>query len=324
MNDRTEFDRIAQSWLQDGPTEMPDRSLQAALDEVHVTSQRRFGAARRTIHMNGNAPRFAVAAVIGLLILIGGGIYLGNSGSGGIGGQPTATPSATPTAAPSATATTTPAPSSANLKPGVLCMSRPAGGSFCQNGGLDPGTYSFDTGTVTPARLSFTVPAGWATTEGFVNKGAETPGEVQFSTWEVTHIFADACNDDFGTIDVGTTIDQLASALAAQQGHSSSAVTDVTVGDLPAKRIEMTLAARGCSSGVARIWPGPGPDLNSGYCCMAAGATETVYAVAIGDERLVIAARHLPGSSATDLAELEAVIDSIAIEPPAASPSAAP
>ncbi len=55
MNQNADFDRIAQSWLQDGPTEMPDRSLQAALDEVHVTSQRRFGAARRTFNMNGNA-----------------------------------------------------------------------------------------------------------------------------------------------------------------------------------------------------------------------------------------------------------------------------
>ena len=31
MNDSIDFDRIAQTWLQDGPTEMPDRSLQAAI-----------------------------------------------------------------------------------------------------------------------------------------------------------------------------------------------------------------------------------------------------------------------------------------------------
>ena len=96
MNGNTDFDRIAQSWLQDGPTAMPDRSLQAALDEVHVTSQRRFGAARRTFDMNGNTSRFAIAAVIGLLILIGGGIYLGNNGSGGPGGAPAPTPTPSP------------------------------------------------------------------------------------------------------------------------------------------------------------------------------------------------------------------------------------
>ena len=134
MNDSTDFDRIAQSWLQDGPTEMPDRSLQAALDEVHVTSQRRFGAARRTFHMNGNAPRLAVAAVIGLLILVGGGIYLGNNGSGGVG-APAAT--ATPTPVPSPTPiTTTSAPSTVRLTPGLLCSA-----TYCPAGTLEPGTF---------------------------------------------------------------------------------------------------------------------------------------------------------------------------------------
>ncbi len=85
MNGNTDFDRIAQSWLQDGPTEMPDRSLQAALDEVHVTSQRRFGAARRVIPMNGNTWRIAAAAVIGLLV-DRGGIYLPRWRQGGVGG----------------------------------------------------------------------------------------------------------------------------------------------------------------------------------------------------------------------------------------------
>ena len=85
MNGNTDFDRIAQSWLQDGPTEMPDRSLQAALDEVHVTSQQRFGAARRAIPMNGNTWRVAAAAVIGLLIILGGITFLGGR-QGGVGG----------------------------------------------------------------------------------------------------------------------------------------------------------------------------------------------------------------------------------------------
>ena len=94
MNGNTDFDRIAQSWLADGPTEMPDRSLQAALDEVHVTSQQRFGAARRVIPMNGNTWRVAAAAVIGLLIILGGSTFLGGR-QGGVGGPPAASPTTT-------------------------------------------------------------------------------------------------------------------------------------------------------------------------------------------------------------------------------------
>ena len=48
-----EFDRTAQGWLQDGPTRMSDRALQAALDEVHVTRQRRlWWQPRRFLAMN--------------------------------------------------------------------------------------------------------------------------------------------------------------------------------------------------------------------------------------------------------------------------------
>ena len=36
-----DFDRTARAWLEDGPTVMSDRALHAALDEIHVTRQRR-------------------------------------------------------------------------------------------------------------------------------------------------------------------------------------------------------------------------------------------------------------------------------------------
>ena len=66
------------------PTRAPDRILPAAFERSRHTRQRRFGAAWRATQMNGNAPKFAMAAVIGLLVLVAGGIYIGNnSGSGG-------------------------------------------------------------------------------------------------------------------------------------------------------------------------------------------------------------------------------------------------
>ena len=37
----SEFDRTARAWLADGPNRISDRALQAALDEIHVTRQRR-------------------------------------------------------------------------------------------------------------------------------------------------------------------------------------------------------------------------------------------------------------------------------------------
>jgi hypothetical protein len=148
MNGNTDFDRIAQSWLQDGPTEMPDRSLQAALDEVHVTSQRRFGAARRVIPMNGNAPRLAIAAVIGLLILVGGGIYLSNiSGSGGVGDQPAATPSPVlPSPSPAPLATGSFRSHGGQIELGASGRAENVTGSmtFADVGGEDVGRFAVD------------------------------------------------------------------------------------------------------------------------------------------------------------------------------------
>jgi hypothetical protein len=41
MSTNRNFDRIAEAWLAEGPSELADRVLDAALDEVHLTSQRR-------------------------------------------------------------------------------------------------------------------------------------------------------------------------------------------------------------------------------------------------------------------------------------------
>lgn len=100
MNTNADFDRIAQTWLQDGPTELPDRSLEAALAEVHVTSQRRFGAVRRTFPEMKISWQLAAAAVVGILLIALGAAYFGRNASGGVGGGPTATPTPGPSAAP--------------------------------------------------------------------------------------------------------------------------------------------------------------------------------------------------------------------------------
>ena len=42
---------------------------------------------------------------------------------------------------------------------------------------------------------------------------------------------------------------------------------------------------------------------------------DVVYVVDINGKSLAVVARHLPGSSAQDLAELQAIVDSIQIDP---------
>ena len=52
-----EFDRTARAWLADGPNQISDRALRAALDEIHVTRQRRaWWPARRLSRMSNPHP----------------------------------------------------------------------------------------------------------------------------------------------------------------------------------------------------------------------------------------------------------------------------
>jgi hypothetical protein len=40
MNGHRDLDRIVGAWLTEGPAELADRVLDAALDEIHLTHQR--------------------------------------------------------------------------------------------------------------------------------------------------------------------------------------------------------------------------------------------------------------------------------------------
>src|SRR5262245_39036884 len=85
-----DFDRTARLWLDDGPSQMPDRALDAALATVHRTRQRR---AFWPAWMDSTLPimvRLAAVAAALLIALIGISLLAGGVGA------PSPTPSPTP------------------------------------------------------------------------------------------------------------------------------------------------------------------------------------------------------------------------------------
>jgi len=112
MSTNRDFDRITGAWLAEGPSELADRVLDAALDEVHLTHQRR----RLTVPWRTptlNTP-LRVAAAIAIVAVVGVGGYNlfgpgSASGPGAIASpSPSASPTIPPTAAPTASATLPP------------------------------------------------------------------------------------------------------------------------------------------------------------------------------------------------------------------------
>lgn len=252
----------------------------------------------------GAVAAVAVVAVLGFTLV---------SRPGGVAGPG-------PTVGPRATPSTTPSPS-----PSLL----PA------TGALDPGTYSIPEGPYAPARLTFTLPAGWATTQGFVYKGRGGPapsmppgsgyGDLALVTWPVSHVYGDVCHWKGTLVDAGTTVDELASLLLTQKSRVASAATDVTIGGYPAKRISLfvprDLDVAGCDDGIIRFWPDPGPDESGGLCCSSVGSTDVVYVVDVPGRRFAVVARHEWDSIRADVTELDLIVASIQIEAPASNPS---
>jgi hypothetical protein len=321
MTARHDPERLIRTYLEDGPTELPDHSYDAVRATIDHTRQRAVFGPWREPDMSkfmpfaiGAAAVLIVAAVVGINLVPSGGV-----GAPGVSPTPSAIPSAVP---PSAPPLPGPSPTVAlSPSPGSTPSSTLGARILPINGELEPGTYFISRpGVVNAERLWFTVPAGWATEDyGFVAKHRDTPGEVLFVTWVVTHVFSDVCQWEGSLVEAGTTVDSLVTALSEQEGLEASEPTDTTVGGFPAKRIELTVPAHldtsTCSSGNLHYWPGPGPDMDSGMCCNRPGNTDAIYVVDVNGSREVIVARHHPDSSPESIAELQSIIDSITIEP---------
>jgi len=103
MSTNSNLDRIAEAWLAEGPTQLADRVLEAALDEVHLTRQRRRLPVPWRFNTMPTPLRLAAAALIGVVAL--GVIYLNLPGRSDVGGPPP-TPAPTGTAAATSSAPT--------------------------------------------------------------------------------------------------------------------------------------------------------------------------------------------------------------------------
>jgi len=88
MNTLNDFDRRAAAWLADGPTELHDRALEAALREIHLTHQRRALRAPWRFRFMPALTRAAGIAALTLVIAVGAGglVYLGTRQPSGAGG----------------------------------------------------------------------------------------------------------------------------------------------------------------------------------------------------------------------------------------------
>jgi hypothetical protein len=93
MTHQRELDRILDAFLADGHDEVADRVIDAALDQIDHTRQRRALRMPRRFQAMPMLTRLAAAAVIGV-IAVGGAFFLGQRGQPAAVGGPSQTPGA--------------------------------------------------------------------------------------------------------------------------------------------------------------------------------------------------------------------------------------
>lgn len=287
--------RIVRSWLGEGVTALPDRVLDAVLDELPTTRQRRAlrWPARTLLHRD-RAVAYGVAAAAAVIVALLGIGFL-SPGGPSVGG-PGATPTPTATASP---------------------VALPAFGT------LEAGTYAID--DYLPFRITFDAPDGWSSCPGgpheigaCITRASDPDRPMGITFLTVDNVVADPCDRSMPELDppVGPSVDELVTALSNLEGFTATEPVDVTVDGFRGTQLE--LAAPGDSSDC----PADGdngfgtwrtPSRTNG---VAAGEVNLVRVLDVEGVRFVVTAAYHPSIASPELvADIRRVFESVHISP---------
>ena len=293
MSTDREVTRIVRSWLEEGVTALPDRVLDAVLDQVPATRQRR---ARWPAWRSPRMPLIlkvaaSLAAVI-LVVVVGLRLLPTPAGVGG----PAATPSPTPSPAATPTPTTI--------------------GSLQGQGSLEPGRYLVNAGV---PGLTVTVPAAWTTDTDWVvigPRGNGAPDGMAVRFYQIDNLAKNPLSVSDGKFNppLGPTVSDLVQAIVTHTAWTAGAPTDITIDGHAGQRVEFAIPSD------AKLANGQfclslNTDGTCGIWGWSPGQTFDWSIVDVGGQRLVIDAFHYPGTSAADLAAQQAVVDSVKVTP---------
>jgi hypothetical protein len=298
MSSDRDTTRTVRSWLDEGVTALPDRVLDAVLDQVPTTPQRRaWWPAWRSRLMNNVRIALATAAVVVAAFI--GYQLLGGPGVGD--SQPTPQPTAIPTP--------TPQPTPAENPP---------------VGALEPGTrYHAIRESIA---FTFAVPTtGWRSDGQFWFTGHAESGSREetiffFATLSGTPgVFDDPCAHE-GLREFDASLAGNAEAFASLPGTELvSGPSDVTVDGRPGKLVEIAVPEDvGCAN--SEFW------LTYDASCSGVTVECTIYPSWLGETRrawyvdvdgtifqITAEIRHPDASAALDT-ELQQIVDSIQFE----------
>ena len=307
MNSDPDTTRIVRSWLDDGMTQLPDRVLDAVLDQVPSTPQRgrTWWPARRHPAVNYSIGIAVAAAVLVAVAIIGSQLVGSPTDVGGPGVEPTPAPEAS-VAAPSAT-----------QSPGHTDGTLPEGSHVLWDG---PST----TVTVTiPAPGWYGEPGGGIVESGNPdeNFGPDDAGIIGPFVGNI-HVPADPCQwSTTMPATPATTVDAVVAALQAQASRDASAPADIIVDG----HVGQSITVRVPDDAVFGECDHGGGEAR--FCTLTEGdprichrfnqfpgQIDEVWILDVNGEVMVFDAGYGDETPSEDVAELRAILESIALE----------
>jgi hypothetical protein len=284
--------RIVRSWLKTNERESADRVLDAVLDRLDTTPQRRatWWPARRYPTMN-NIFRISIAAAAVVAVALVGMNLFGGRSPGGPSVAATPSPSATPSPTPSA--------------------------RLMLQGAEGPGTFTtvpFDGETVS---FTFEMPTGWrAGGEAValpIEIGPEGPTGAGLVFLQVAGLYSDPCHGNEGDPDVpvGSSADDLVAALVAQSAYEVSTPSDIEMGGFRGVQIDLQLPSdldfASCQEGQFWVW-------DAAPYAQGPANRWRLWILDVDGTTAVILAEDFPGTAPQLKADLQSMIQSMKVD----------
>ena len=324
MSTDRDVTRIVRSWLEEGATALPDRVLDAVLDQVPATSQRRhWWPARRLNEMNNALKVAIVAAAVLVIAVVGFNLVPRQAGIGGPGPSPTASPTATQTPTQTPTPTPSPLPSGVltefpegPLTAGTYTLApyTAAGEGMCH---VPPQSGCTETTADDTIRFTMTVPDGWNAFGPWVMfESNQPPTGAGTAFIRGAWLLTDPCKFDSPWIPVGPTVADFVNAVTNHPLLDTTTPVDVTLAGYSGKYLDLQVPA---DISKCEVEPGTSePPIyrpwEPGIYAQGPGQRWHMWVLDVDGVRVVVQSFDYAGTSAAHRAELQAIVNSIRIE----------
>jgi hypothetical protein len=327
MTDDRSLERAARWWLEAGPTQAPDRAVEAALLRIETTTQERDLRVPWRLPRMSTPARAATTAVIGVLA-IGALFMLGRSGQPGVGGpNPTPTPATSPTPSPTLSKAAAPSPAASPstskaltgfpegpLRAGtyVLAPFTAAGEGMCH---VPPQPGCTETTADDAIHFTMTVPEGWHALGPWVFvDGNEAPGGAGFAFARGAWLLSDPCQSRLPRIPVGPTVADFVDAVATHPILDTTTPVDVTLAGYSGKYFDLQVPADISTGAQYRPECPSYRPWEPGIYANGPSQRWHLWVIDVDGVRVVVQSMDYPGTSAAHRAELQSIVDSIKID----------